>query len=189
MSAATRAPRRFRFGSSAGDAQFAALRTALEPVAAALLAAAQARVDAVLTDAENDAAIELDRARAEAKRIIVTARAEGRELAERVAALELADARREASGLVLAAHRRAFATLRMRAIEALIAEADTPSGRELGEWIVEAVRRRVGAEATVTRVGLSVEAASGNRRAILGPTELIDAALESLAVDVEALWA
>ena len=165
---------------------------ALAPVADALVEAARARAQAERGGAEEDARTEFARARAEAEQMLVEARADGEEAAERSAGAQLAMARREAHETILAARRRAYDTLRSNAIKSLERQAASPEGRQLAERLVSLVRKRVGPSASVHRDGsdaLAAVAEAGNRRAALGPSALVDWVLESLATEIEALWA
>ena len=168
------------------------MEAALAPVADTLVAAAHARAQAERSRAEEDALTELARGRAEAERLLAEARAEGVQAANQVAAAQLAVARREAHELVLAARRRAYETLRRDAVEALEQRGASPEGRLLGNRLVVLVRDRIGTSAPVRRVGpgaLAAVAESGNRRAAIETSALVDQALMSMADEIEGLWA
>jgi len=170
----------------------ATTEAALAPVVSALLASAQARARAILADGEEDARAELSRARAEADHLLAEAAAGGAEAAARTAAVQLATARRQARGMILVARRRAYDALRTGAIETLARQATTPEGRRLADHLVTLVSDRVGASASVRRVGsdsLTALAEGDNRRAVLGPAALVDQALMALADEIESLWA
>lgn len=168
------------------------LDAALAPVAHDLLVAAEATVQRVLAAAEDEAAAELRRARAEAARILDEARADGVRAASQVAARELVGARQRARELVLAARCTAYETLRRRAVEAVEQEAARPEGQWITERLAELVRARVGGPSSSRPIGrplLPVVAESGNRRAVLRPEDLVDQAFESMAAEIEGLWA
>jgi sarcosine oxidase gamma subunit len=104
----------------------------------------------------------------------------------------LAATHREAREILLAARRRAYEILRQRAYEVLLLQAATQEGRQLSQRLETLVRDRVGASASVRRVGpggLGVVAEAGNRRAAFGPSELVEQALVSLGPEIETLWA
>jgi vacuolar-type H+-ATPase subunit E/Vma4 len=164
----------------------------LAPVVDALVAAAVERARATRAAADADAQAELARAGEEAKRLLDEARTDGATAAAAAATSQLTMARREARETVLAARRLAYETLRGHAVAALVHEAATPEGRRLAERLVALVRDRVGASASAHRAGpgnFGAVAESGNRRAAVGPAELVDQALESLGAGIEALWA
>jgi len=169
----------------------AALEAALAPVVDALIASADARARDERAAAQADAHAELARARAEAAGLLGEARTDGALAADHTVAVQLAEARRAARETILSARRDAYETLRRRTVEALELHTATPAGRWLGERVAALVRDRVGAAATVHRAGpgqLAAVAESGHWRAALGPAELVDQALESLATEIVALW-
>lgn len=178
--------------SPARRANHSMLEETLAPVVSDLLVAAEAQVQTVLAAAEADAGAELARAREEADRIVDEARSEGMRAASQVAAHELVEARQRARGLVLAARRRAYETFRRRVVEAVQQEAAAPGGQWIGERMEEMVRARVGGPSSSQRTGralLTAVAESGSRRAVLGPEDLVDQALESMSAEIEGLWA
>jgi vacuolar-type H+-ATPase subunit E/Vma4 len=186
---ATKPPRPPAIRSDKGHA---AMEAALAPVADTLVAAAHARAQAERSLAEEDALSELASSRAEAERLLTEARAEGIQAARQEAAARLAVARREARELVLAARRRAYERLRSDAVEALEQRGATPEGRLLGTRLMALVRDRIGTTAAVRQVGpgsLAAVAESGNRRAALGASALVDQTLMSMADKIEGLWA
>jgi len=192
VSALTAASRLSRRPLTRTERGSAALEAALVPVVDALITTAEARVRDECAAAEAGARGELERARTEAARLLDEARADGARAAERTAAMQLAKARRAARETVLSARRRAYDTLRRSAVEALVQRASTPEGRWLGERLAVLVRDRVGPSASAHRAGrgqLEAVAEAGHRRAVLGPGELVDQVLESLATEIEALWA
>lgn len=166
--------------------------TAVAPVGEALLDDARRHAATASAAAEHDAEAELARARDEASAILDEARADGARAAAQRADAEVAAAHREARGVVLAARREAYLTVRRRALEALAQRGGTPEGRRLGDLLEALARERVGPTPTVRRSGpgdLDVVAASGNRRAAIGPAELVDRSLRVLADQVATLWA
>lgn len=184
-------PRRER-RLAAGGARDASIEAALTPVAGSLLDLAAASAERARAEADADAAHALSRARADAAQILADARAEGARVAARAGAIQLIGARREAREAVLEARRRAYEALRQRAVEAVVAEAATTAGGWLGERLEELVRSRVGPGASTRRVGagdLTAIAEAGHRRAVLGPEDLVDEVLASMATEIEGLWA
>jgi vacuolar-type H+-ATPase subunit E/Vma4 len=168
-----------------------ALEQALAPVVDALILTAEARAAAAHAEAREAARIELTRARAEARQLLAEARAEGTKAAVQEGVARVALARREALGIVLAARRVAYETLRQDAVEALVRHSATPEGRLLAERLLALVGERVGPGASVQLVerdGLEAQAECGNRRAALGPDALVDQVLASLATEVGVLW-
>jgi len=164
---------------------------ALASVADALAADAGQHAETVRSAAERDARAELARANDVAQRMLAEARADGTRAASQQAELDLAAATRQARGTVLAAQRTAYDAVRRRALELLEQRAGSPAGRQLGVLLEHLARARIGPPATVHRTGpgsLGVVATSGNRRAVIGPAELVDAALDALADEVAALW-
>jgi vacuolar-type H+-ATPase subunit E/Vma4 len=168
------------------------MASATAPVSEALIEAARRRAEEALARATEDARTELVRAHAQAESLLAQARADGTSAAERIAALQLAATRREAHETVLAARRHAYEMLRHDAIEALIRRSSTTEGRNLADRLSALVEERLGGAAAVRPVEpdpLAVEAESGNRRAAIGPTSLVDHVLLSMTEEVERLWA
>jgi len=166
--------------------------SALEPVSEALVAAARLRAEQQRADSIEDVRVELSRAHAEAHRLLAEARVQGASAAEWVASLQLVEARRQAREMVLGARRQAYEALRQDAIGALALRATTTEGRMLTDRLSALVEARLGRDASfdqAERDVLVVEAQSGNRRAAIGPTMLIDHVLLSMTEEVEALWA
>jgi len=168
------------------------LESELAPVVAALWVSARSRANAISEASEQGAAAELARAGAEAERILRQARLDGTAAADQTAAILIANARRQAHEVVLLARTAAYQALRTRTLDALQEQASTPEGRRLAELLEALVRRRVGAT-TLARPGgaggLSAAAERDNRRASIGPEQLLDRALQALAGEVESLWA
>ncbi len=168
------------------------MASALEPVSEALVAAARRRAEQQRADAIEDVRIELSRAHAEAHRLVAEARVQGASAAEWVASLQLVEARRQAREMVLGARRRAYEALRQDAIERLALRARTTEGRMLTDRLSALVEERLGRDVSIDeaeRDVLVIEAQSGNRRATIGPTVLIDHVLLSMTEEVEGLWA
>jgi len=168
-----------------------AIAATVVPVAEALTEDARRSAEAVLAAAERDARAELARANDVAQRMLAEARADGTRAASEQADLDLAVAARQARAAVLAARRAAYDALRRRALELLEQRATSPSGRRLGDLLEHLARARVGPSARVHRAGpgsLDVTATSGNRRAVIGPAQLVDDALRTMADEVATLW-
>jgi len=168
------------------------MASALEPVSEALVETARLRAEQQRADAIEDVRVELSRAHAEARRLLAEARVQGASAAGWIASLQLVEARREAREMVLRARRRAYEALRRDAIGALERRANTTEGRMLIDQLSALVEERLGGDASIDRAehdALVVEARSGNRRAAIGPTMLIDHVLLSMTEQVEGLWA
>jgi vacuolar-type H+-ATPase subunit E/Vma4 len=182
-------PRDGTEGSLPGPVGIAA---ALRPVSDTLLRSAQQRADEHRAAAREQVVLEVQNARSEAGQLLADARAEGAAAAEWIASRHLAAARREAREIVLGAQRSIYETLRREAIAALARHAGTPEGRMLAGRLSALVDERLGDGAPVHREhpeDLSVEAESGNRRAGIGPSALIDHLLVSTVEEIEGLWA
>jgi len=167
------------------------MAASLAPVVGALFDSARRRAQAASAAAARDVHSELERAHSEAARILGEARADGARAAAQRADVQLAAVHREAREVILTARRTAYDTLRRRVIEALERQGATPAGRQLGVLLETLARERVGAPSSVRRTGpgaLSVQATAGNRRAAIGPAELVDAAFRALSSEVESLW-
>ncbi len=168
------------------------MASALAPVYEALIEAARERAEQTRTTATGDARADLARAHAQAESMLAQARTDGVSAAERIGSLQLAEARRQAHETVLAARRRVYETLRNETIEALVRCSSTTEGRNLADRLSALVQDRLGGAAAIHHVEpdpLEVEAESGNRRAAIGPTALVDHVLLSMTEEVAGLWA
>lgn len=169
----------------------AQMRRALSPVSDALRELADATAARELHDAAGHCDAVVEAARVDAARLLEAARQEGREAGERQRARELALARREARELVLAAQGRAFESLRVAALDALVAQATSPAAQDLARLIERTVCARASAP-TATHPealgALGAAAEAGDRRATLGTMALIDLEIERMAGSIATLW-
>lgn len=164
---------------------------ALAPVAEGLLGAAAAGARRTRAAADADVDAEIASARAKAAHLVAEARAEGERAAARIAASQLTAARQGAREAVLAARRQTYENLRRDAVDALVRAASTARAAWLGQRLAELAAERLGPAARVSRTGrggLTAVAESGNRRAVIGPEELVDEVLATMGTQIEDLW-
>jgi vacuolar-type H+-ATPase subunit E/Vma4 len=167
------------------------IAAAVVPVADALVTEADEQAAAAAAAAEGDAAAILENAQAEAARILEQARSDGAAAGRAGAASALVATHRQARALVLGARRAAFEEVRRTALDELAARTTSAAGRALAERLATIVRERAGPGATVqsTTAGpLAVAATAGNRRAEVDLASLVDMALCDLADEVARLW-
>lgn len=175
---------------------------ALEPVVAALLAAADRRAAEIVSTARAERHVAIAQARRQAERIVADARAEGTRAAEHAGRSDVAAARRRAHQLVLEARGRAYEALRHNAVCAVENAADTAEARQLMRRLgamavaqLEGTAKPPGSPSTgavarphVRTHGMAMELSWGGRQVVVGPETLVDEVLESMAGEVEALW-
>jgi vacuolar-type H+-ATPase subunit E/Vma4 len=127
------------------------LPAALQPVAAALLAAAAADTEQVRSDADHTAATALAQARQRADAVLAEARAQG--LADAAAALATARARAhdEARALLLRARRETYERLRAAAISEGVAALHDDQYADLLAHLTSVVGAALGDGATVSQ--------------------------------------
>ncbi|MGO9559909.1 MAG: hypothetical protein ACLPQS_07680 [Acidimicrobiales bacterium] len=179
--------------SAARSARSAGTMSAsLAVVEQSLLAEAEGRADSIVEAARSDAAAEVARARSYGQRLIEQARAEGTSAAGRAAETALALAEGEAMSFVLAARRRGYEALRLALIEELTGKLRRGEVSALESRLAAIVRRRAGTGAIV-RGALGdpsgLVATSGNRSASVTIEALVDHALASADLEIEALSA
>ncbi len=165
--------------------------SALEPAANALLVSARERAAVLADDAEACYRSVVERAGNEAERMLEEARSQGEAAAVEVAAQELARSRQEARAIVLAARRRAYEAVREAALQGLAACASTPDALALRDRLAALVRERLGADVSVTSepaLDVWASAETADRRCVLSAAMLVDHALASRTIDLEALW-
>jgi vacuolar-type H+-ATPase subunit E/Vma4 len=177
-----------------GDASVSEARTApagdwLAPVREALLARARGDAERVRAEANADAEAMLAQAHEQAEAVLAEARSRGASEGVVVATAARARTRRRARGLLLAAQREAYETLRRRSRDAVRAVRDDPAHPELRQRLEGLTRELAGPDATIieTSDGGMVAEASG-RRVECSLDRLADRAVETLGADVEALW-
>jgi vacuolar-type H+-ATPase subunit E/Vma4 len=161
----------------------------LAPLRQALLSAAER--DAELAGATADAEAEAIRrgAAQEAEAVRRQARIQGEADGRRVLAAERARARRRARATVLSAQGEAYARLRHHARAAVIALRDDPGYPAMRDRLTAHATALVGPDATVTESpDGGVVAEAPGRRVALTFTALADQVLDTLDLDLEALW-
>jgi vacuolar-type H+-ATPase subunit E/Vma4 len=150
----------------------------LEPVVAALRAAAEAEASAVARAASVDAAGTLAAARERADGILAAAREAGGRDAHEALTAERVRVRRQARALVLGAHREAYEALRSGAREAVRRWGAEPGAHDA---LVRAATRTLGAGVRLREVpdgGLVAE--NGGRRLDLSLDVIAERTVEEL---------
>ena len=160
----------------------------LAPVHEALIGRAREHGDQLRRRAEQDAAAELAEARRKTEAIVTDAREEGRAQGRMVAQAEHARARREAREIVLAARRAAYEDLRGRIRAAVWDLRDDACYPRLIERLTEMVRQSVPEGAVVELPGGGVEAVGPGVRVDLSAEALADLAVDRLGAEVTDLW-
>jgi vacuolar-type H+-ATPase subunit E/Vma4 len=164
----------------------------VERLRATLLEGAEAEAKALLEEAEKQAAAEAERSRADSRRLLGTARAQGRASGELRSARALALARAEARRVVLEAQAAVYGDFRNRALAAVLPLRDDAEayGHLLRQLEAEA-RRSLGddaeAELDPPEVG-GLRARAGRRSVDLTLPILVERCIESLGPAVEELW-
>jgi vacuolar-type H+-ATPase subunit E/Vma4 len=162
------------------------LPAALQPVRAALLAAARADADATRARGHADADAVTAAARAQAAQLTAQARRQGSADAATEAARATAAARRAAHQSVLTARARAYRDLREQARPAVAGLAAEPGFAALRARLTAALRRRLGPGAGVRDSadgGLVGQA--GSRRVDLSLSGFADRAVDTVAAQEE----
>jgi vacuolar-type H+-ATPase subunit E/Vma4 len=161
----------------------------LEPVRAALLAAARADAAAVLAAADENAAATVAAARAQVTDLVATARREGAADAAAMLAADRARGRREARRIELSARQEAWVRLRVRARMAVTALRDDPAYARLRDRLAARARQLAGPDAVVSEPAEGgVVAVAAGRRWDLSLPALAERALDALGPEVERLW-
>ena len=177
-------------GAGSSRAPARPVDAALEPVRAALLAAARADAAAVLAAADEDAAAALAVAQAQVAGLAETARSEGAADAGAMLAADRARGRREARRIELAARREVWDQLRDRARAAVAALRTDPAYDGLRDRLAARARQLAGPGAEVSEPAEGgVVAVAAGRRWDLSLPALAGRAVESLGPEVERLWA
>lgn len=163
-----------------------------DPLAAltsALLARARADAEAVLAEAEGQAAETLGQARATADGILAEARALGRADAEAVLAAARARAERQARAVLLSAQADALDSARRAARVAVRALREEPDWPALRAGLASRAREQLGPEAAITDLpDGGIVATAGGRRLDLSLDALADDLVEGLGADPAELW-
>lgn len=161
----------------------------LEPVRAALLAAAGADAAAVLAAADEDAAATMVAARAQVADLATTARAEGAADATAMLSADRARGRREARRIELAARQEMWDQLRDRARATVTALQADPAYDRLRDRLAAQARQLAGPGAVVTEAPEGgVVAVAAGRRWDLSLPALAERAVDALGPEVERLW-
>ncbi len=162
---------------------------ALEPVRAALRAAAERESAEVRAGAESEVTQLRENADREAARIRADAVAEGTAVARGSAALRAARTRREAHEIVLDRQNQVRAALVAAVGAAASALRADPRYPALLDRLTERARELLGPQAVVTEGPEGgVVAERGSRRLDLSLPSVAEATLESMAPEVSALW-
>ncbi len=167
-----------------------AATNALAPVRAFLLARAQAEADRARAEAATVADAVVARARQQAAVVLEQAREQGAADGAQLTAAAQAVAARRVRGLLLAAQRQAYETLRQRGRAAARALREDPDYPALRERLARMARERAGPDAIVMDApdgGVIAEAPGRRVDCSLGT--LADRAVDALGAEVEGLWA
>jgi vacuolar-type H+-ATPase subunit E/Vma4 len=161
----------------------------LEPVRAALLAAARADATAVLAAADEEAAATVAAARAQVTDLVATARRAGAADAAAMLAADRARGRREARRIELSARQEVWDQLRARAAAEVTALRDHPAYGRLRDRLAAQARQLAGPDAVVSEPaeGGAVAVAAGRRWDLSLPA-LAERAVDALGPEVERLW-
>jgi vacuolar-type H+-ATPase subunit E/Vma4 len=154
---------------------------ALAPLVAALRSAAEGEAQALVGSARAEAQEAVSAARAQADRMLARAREKGTADGEAVLAAERARAEREARGIVLRAAGDAYEASRRAAREAVSRLKDDPDFAIVDAALRSRARAAIGDDASLT------EAESGGIIATV-PGRRLDLSLASLADDLVEAW-
>jgi hypothetical protein len=160
----------------------------LEAVRAHHLAEAEAQAETIIKEARAQAARLLAQSSEDAEELLARARQEGREAAALDTDREVATARRRARGVILAAERDAYESLRIEASKAIRADARYPA---LLERIGDSASRQLGPGTDVVtdpQGDGGVSATRKNRRAGRSLKDIVDESLRRLGPAVTELW-
>ncbi len=162
----------------------------LAPVRRALLSAARRDAAVTVSAADTEAGRILAEARATAEAIRAEARSQGEADGRGVVAAERVRVRRQARAVVLRVQGEAYATVRQEVHRSVAALREDPGYPAARERLANQARSALGPDATVTESPEGgVVARAGGRRAVLTLTTLADRVLDSVAPDLEGLWA
>ena len=164
----------------------------LEPVRAALLAAARAdaaAAGAVLAAADPAQPATMAAARAQVADLVGAARREGAADAAAMLAADRARGRREARRIELSARQEVWDQLRSRARAAVTALRDDPGYGRLRDRLAARARELAGPDAVISEPpDGGVVAVSAGRRWDLSLPVLAERAVDALGPEVERLW-
>lgn len=167
-----------------------ALTEPLQPLRAALLAAAERDARAETEQAEQEYQRRVAEARREADRLRSAARAAGERDAEQLRVEQRARARRRARATVLAEQRRALEELRHE-VEARLARlwSDETTGRALRDRLVALARADLGQHVDVRDLpDGGIVATADHVRATYRLADLADQVIASLGAELTGLW-
>lgn len=157
----------------------------------ALLADARARAQAILAQAETEAARQIEPARRQADALVAAARAQGEADGRLEATREEAVARFSAHMTVLAEQRASYDELRRRARAAVLSLRGEPDYPELLERLAAAARRDLGdgAQLRIDPPDLGgVLGTAGTRAVDYTLVALADRCVDDLGPGLAALW-
>jgi vacuolar-type H+-ATPase subunit H len=151
---------------------------------------AKAKGRGKLAQASDEADRVLEEARAEAEKIVRSARDEGIAAGARLGSATRAAARRDAREIVLGARDEAYRLLRRRVLDELARRKDTDEASSLNSRLERSAIGLLGRGTTLSRdpLGVGLVADSGARRVDSSAEQLVDACLTELGLVVERLW-
>ncbi len=162
---------------------------ALDPLRAALNAAAQAEVEEIEARAADEVDVVLTAARTTAEELLASAADDGASAARTAAALRSARVRREAGELVLAEQESLRRELVDQVVQAAKGLRDEPRYSAWVEQLTGRCHEALGPLATVTpSPSGGVVGELGSRRLDLSVPVLATAAVEANAAEVRQLW-
>jgi vacuolar-type H+-ATPase subunit E/Vma4 len=162
----------------------------LRPVSEGLLQNAEQRASQILEEADQQVAAVLADAQRRGEALLESARAEGAAAARRSGTRVVADARREARERILRAQRGVCEQVRSLAQDQLHRLAGTPEAKDLNARLETVAHDRLGPKAAVevSKPGIGVIAAQGQRRLDLSCDALVERELAELAPRIVELW-
>ncbi len=171
-----------------GQLDVSAARAALAPVRSAVLDAAHAESERVLTAAEDDARSLIADAEARASALVDLARKEGDADAAVALATERSRARRRARGVVLKAQGDAHAALVAAARSAVTRLADDDEWPAMREVLLDRLHDALGPDAEVVDMDGGITGRSGAVELDLSLAQLADSALGAMGARIEEVW-
>ena len=167
-----------------------AVQEPLQPLRAALLAAAERDARAETTHADQEYERRVDAARREANRLREAARAEGERDAEQLRVEQRARARRRARATVLAEQRRALDELRHE-VERRLTRLwnDQAAGNALRDRLAETARADLGETVDISDLPEGgIVATADHARATYRLAYLADQVIDALGAELTGLW-
>jgi vacuolar-type H+-ATPase subunit E/Vma4 len=163
----------------------------LDPAVEALLRMAAEEEARIADEVRAKVAAIREQGRVEASAVLRTAREQGGRTAREISSAAEADTRRKAQGILMAARRRVFDEFRAAAIEQVTALLASPEGQPVRASMAERLERTVagrGIRTTGKRKESTLEVLFAGGRAVIDVPSLVDAAIDSIASEVERLW-